>query len=342
MPDTSSMACSLPRIPTDILENVAALVIAEYLDDVLLGPLALPKMELVDESHIEDPAASRHNPVEALLVASFELRHATLYVLSKAFVVRLDPTGLGRLDTKPWTKIMALRRVLSAVTGVRDMAIGRSYINDGNDDDPPVLFLYLMIKGMDTALPPTLLCSELVATGHQHPAAASLVRNLLEGVQLYDMWRTVYLPAYHACLPAFQATAGARVSKTLMSVTVATVYSTHQYTLEGMLVVIDSVGLTLREDNSYGLQAFQKHMHDIKNEDQDAVRCWGPDLDRAIGKHRFRAWNTTLQSIAQMRLDDSRFDNVRDTAQNLLASFQARLSALLSLGTAPAAIDLPL
>ncbi|GJE85240.1 hypothetical protein PsYK624_013180 [Phanerochaete sordida] len=56
-----------------------------------------------------DLALSSPNPVVALLQASFDLRHATLRALSEALDIRLDRTGLGSLEEKPWTRIHPMR-----------------------------------------------------------------------------------------------------------------------------------------------------------------------------------------------------------------------------------------
>lgn len=93
-----------PPPPLELLYNICAPVIAEYIDELLAGRLkhgASPPSEdrretLPANGGYEDPASTAPNPVLPLLRASVRVRHAALMVLSDALGIALDKTGIGR------------------------------------------------------------------------------------------------------------------------------------------------------------------------------------------------------------------------------------------------------
>ncbi|GJE85237.1 hypothetical protein PsYK624_013150 [Phanerochaete sordida] len=105
-----------PPPPLELLYNICAPLIAEYIDDLLAGRLkygAPPPPEPGEDApaagEYADPARTAPNPVLPLLQASVRVRHAALMVLSDALGIALDKTGLGRLAAKPWGAIEPVR-----------------------------------------------------------------------------------------------------------------------------------------------------------------------------------------------------------------------------------------
>ena len=98
------------RLPTELLNNIITLYVVWHIDDLVAGPLALPFIPTsVDGTDTDiavevlraeirmieaaDPALDAHDPVMALLHASYQLRETTLKVLSDVFGIKVTERG---------------------------------------------------------------------------------------------------------------------------------------------------------------------------------------------------------------------------------------------------------
>lgn len=87
-------------LPLELLFETCGLVVAEFLDRLLVGDLkyAPPTLQDFRRGRHSDPALQDGppNPVLALLQTSLDVRGATLKLLSIALGIRLDGAGIGR------------------------------------------------------------------------------------------------------------------------------------------------------------------------------------------------------------------------------------------------------
>lgn len=92
-----------PPPPLELLYNICAPVVADYIDELLAGrlkygapPPSEERRETDEAGEYDDPASVAPNPVLPLLRASVRVRHAALMVLSDALGIALSKTGIGR------------------------------------------------------------------------------------------------------------------------------------------------------------------------------------------------------------------------------------------------------
>ncbi|GJF00048.1 hypothetical protein PsYK624_163250 [Phanerochaete sordida] len=126
-------ACAAKLIPTEVLHHVLSYAVASYFEDLVAGALEfdwqkdkalrdLTGRELRDALSQEtnrrlkaEEERDRVLPpsVDALLCASYQLRHVTLQVLSKTLAIPYEAEGVGRLhDLHPRAILSTFRRQL--------------------------------------------------------------------------------------------------------------------------------------------------------------------------------------------------------------------------------------
>ncbi|GJE95714.1 hypothetical protein PsYK624_119000 [Phanerochaete sordida] len=112
-------------VPPEVLQRIVWHVLAQFLDDVILGPLALDLnfdatlMSTADMLYERGTTAmtvqmelfrSLDNPMAQLLMASYKIRHVTLEAIAKTLNIRYIDEGLGRLEgERPW-RTLCLQR----------------------------------------------------------------------------------------------------------------------------------------------------------------------------------------------------------------------------------------
>ncbi|EKM57561.1 uncharacterized protein PHACADRAFT_192708 [Phanerochaete carnosa HHB-10118-sp] len=112
-------------IPPEILYETCGVVVAEYLDRLLLGDLkcspptrTFELFDLDDNNDIvalericKDVTPPVHNPTVALMQSSVKIRHAVLIALSDALGIEVEhkSSRIGRLKEMPWTHIHPVR-----------------------------------------------------------------------------------------------------------------------------------------------------------------------------------------------------------------------------------------
>ncbi|GJE88547.1 hypothetical protein PsYK624_046300 [Phanerochaete sordida] len=100
----------MPSLPFDLWYAVCAQIVAECIDDQLLGPLRhVPPSPAATSPSPEEAAILSSNPVIPLLQTSLDVRRATLHVLSDALSIPVNSTGVGSLSEKPWSRIHPVR-----------------------------------------------------------------------------------------------------------------------------------------------------------------------------------------------------------------------------------------
>ncbi|THG94316.1 hypothetical protein EW026_g7129 [Hermanssonia centrifuga] len=143
------------KVPHELLYEIIGLVVAEYIDSVIAGPLSLPCLSVnkSKDNHVcadaasmdrarqliralaerpkTDPVLAGSNPVVSLLQISIDWRASTLKVLSDALNIPLESEGVGRLTIKPWTfylpNSVAIYRVVEEGTHLQ---CGQTYFID--------------------------------------------------------------------------------------------------------------------------------------------------------------------------------------------------------------------
>ncbi|GJE96693.1 hypothetical protein PsYK624_128970 [Phanerochaete sordida] len=112
-------------VPPEVLQRVVWHVLTQFLDDVMVGPLALDLsfdatlMSTDDMLYERKTTAmtvqmelfrSLEDPMAQLLRASYKIRHITLEALAKTFNIQYIDLGLGRLEGAcPW-RTLSLQR----------------------------------------------------------------------------------------------------------------------------------------------------------------------------------------------------------------------------------------
>ncbi|KAJ3558114.1 hypothetical protein NM688_g1110 [Phlebia brevispora] len=116
--------------PAEVLYDIISSLLADYVDDLLLGSLALKLPVSVGATSLisqdlatvkaelerNDVAPSSPNPIVPLLCSSYQLRDITLKAISNTLGIEIEgwEAGLKRLKRKPMTKIQPLRLLLAS------------------------------------------------------------------------------------------------------------------------------------------------------------------------------------------------------------------------------------
>ncbi|GJE95660.1 hypothetical protein PsYK624_118460 [Phanerochaete sordida] len=92
-------------LPPELILPIVSHTIARFIDDVITGP-SLRSRRPMEELASDPPDGG---PIPALLLVSYQVRQATLEVLSRALDVPLVKAGTWRLAQKPFAVIAPLR-----------------------------------------------------------------------------------------------------------------------------------------------------------------------------------------------------------------------------------------
>ncbi|GJE95667.1 hypothetical protein PsYK624_118530 [Phanerochaete sordida] len=106
-------------LPPELVLSIVSSTLARFIDDLIRGPSSRsrdPRKELAS-----DPPDG--GPVQALLIVSYQVRQATLEILSGALDVPVVKEGIWRLRRKPFTVIASVRKMWA--TPFRDGEPGR-------------------------------------------------------------------------------------------------------------------------------------------------------------------------------------------------------------------------
>ncbi|GJE95723.1 hypothetical protein PsYK624_119090 [Phanerochaete sordida] len=112
----------------EILLRIVSYALAQYIDDVIDGPLALQKgfsselsypqfVEITSITSKQSTMIAEMSPVVPLLKVSHTIRHVTLKIMAHVFNIQYIETGLGRLEgtRKPWMTLFTYRQQVWAV-----------------------------------------------------------------------------------------------------------------------------------------------------------------------------------------------------------------------------------
>ncbi len=119
----------MPALPPEVLYDIIARITAEYIDDVVAGPLSMPRQDipsimdqqtgnqndeegaavnleqqvlfglmpdqLTPDLDEDDPVTNAPNPIIPLLTVSYQYRRTTLKVLSDALGIPMNEEGIA-------------------------------------------------------------------------------------------------------------------------------------------------------------------------------------------------------------------------------------------------------
>lgn len=132
-------------LPAETIYDIVTFIVAEYLDDLIFGPISLPR-KLAEDT--KDPMLSNTNPVHALLAASLQLRHRTLGVVSAALGIPIRKEGIwSLLKSKPWAKIRPVRAFCATPAEFNTPLPPMNNPAPERADMPDVLETYVMLHG---------------------------------------------------------------------------------------------------------------------------------------------------------------------------------------------------
>lgn len=92
-----------PTLSSDLLHEIVGIVVAQYIDDLLAGPLKYTKPSGIVANGAAGPSQRdptitevANSPCVALMQSSYQLRKATMSMLCRALEVEYEPNGVGR------------------------------------------------------------------------------------------------------------------------------------------------------------------------------------------------------------------------------------------------------
>ncbi|KAI0345701.1 hypothetical protein BDW22DRAFT_1353285 [Trametopsis cervina] len=198
-----------PMLSPELLFDAVAFAVAQYVDDLLAGPLeGQGQLSQVAPSLTDELLISKaYNPIIALLQTSYQFRHVTLLVLSLAFNLPLDSSGIGRLQCHPLVYLHDVRSLIWESRSSKLLLHEAHALSEGKD--AKILEQYMLI--LDIQATTSLVLSPL-------RLATSIVSD--DALELFDYARNSYAmllsPKHLSPIPdPVQAYARARLIETL-------------------------------------------------------------------------------------------------------------------------------
>ncbi|EKM52246.1 uncharacterized protein PHACADRAFT_186428 [Phanerochaete carnosa HHB-10118-sp] len=140
-------------LPTETIYDIVLIVVIQYIDDLVLGPLSLcAKTEKGETKEVNSSLGSvdldleltSENPVLPFLVVSLQFRHVTLEVLSQNLGIPLQKEGIWRLEGKPWAKIYPVRKFWADSEDLDLSTLSETTVID-HYGDSDVLAVYVLL-----------------------------------------------------------------------------------------------------------------------------------------------------------------------------------------------------
>lgn len=321
------MATKQPQLPSEILYCIVAKAVAQYVDDLILGPLSL-----VASAAATAPQLS--NVVTSLLAVSFRFRHVTLDVLSTALAIPLNKQGVWGLREKPWKKVAAVREACAWRAGTDGKPLA-ALLTVRRETMPHVLMVYLTLHTIGT------MDSLALGPGINAPTGPAG----MQSVRAPTRDRASRLVALKAqlrslcerCPAGFREVLGLRVDACLARSDMIALYELPFREVEASCREIASrlkqtAGAPVPGGAEVYVDLAWNTLNKVRRADVLVQRGWphSTPVDAVIGAERYKSWAKLLDGMCNWPGHGERLVELRNVAKELRDAFSRRAARLVS------------